>query len=157
MILIELLVGVVLIAALSVLVLISWFGELAKTRDAGRLADMTAFRQTMELVNAEHGNYAGAAGGCLSGNILSMACDAAGIRQYFLKAELNDPIGGASCCDADLSVCKNDNCEYCFEGYSSEKKNYSVYFHVEKGSTGLFAPGCYKLTSGGVEFVGAGE
>ena len=142
--LIELGIAVATVLILSGLFLFYWVGARETERDTSRLADMENLRGTFELVNNEYGNYAGPGGGCSSGNILSAACN----------VSLADPVGGASCCASALAVCKQSACEYCFDGYTKDKKDYGVYFHLEKGAANFADAGCYKLTKGGIEFIG---
>lgn len=147
---VELIVVIAIVAVLSTLVLFSLTGVREKARDAVRLSAMESLRQAMELVNDSFGNYSGQKG-CAKEDVVSNACYGASITQYLVVAHLNDPLGGASCCEID--ICKQDNCNYCFSGYSKDKKNYESYFHLEKGF-GVTGAGCYKLTRSGVEFVG---
>ena len=152
--LVELIVVIAIVAILSTLVLFSLTGVREKARDAKRLSDMEAIRQAMELVNDSFGNYSGQKG-CAKEDIISNACYGASITKYLSVAQFNDPLGGADCCNLDL--CKQEICNYCFSGYSKDKKNYEIYFHLEKGGGGAKEQGCYKVTRSGVEFVGGIE
>ncbi|MBI5254406.1 type II secretion system protein [Candidatus Falkowbacteria bacterium] len=152
--LVELIVVIAIVAILSTLVLFSLTGVREKARDAKRLSDMESIRQAMELVNDSFGNYSGQKG-CAKEDIVSNACYGATITKYLLIAQLNDPLGGADCCNLDL--CKQANCNYCFSGYLKDKKNYEIYFHLEKGGGIAKELGCYKLTKSGVEFIGGVE
>ncbi|MFH0815139.1 MAG: type II secretion system protein [Candidatus Falkowbacteria bacterium] len=152
--LVELIVVIAIVAILSTLVLFSLTGVREKARDAKRLSDMESLRQAMELVNDSFGNYSGQKG-CAKEDTVSNACYGATIEKYLSVAHLNDPLGGADCCSLDL--CEQANCNYCFSGYSKDKKNYEIYFHLEKGGGGAKEPGCYKLTRSGIEFIGGIE
>jgi hypothetical protein len=116
---------------------------------------MTFVRQAFELINDAYGNYGGSFGGCAENGKLNSVCAVKSVSKYFSSASgFNDPSGSVSCCDAGLDVCRQSVCDYCFDEYSGDKKDYRVYFHLEKGVAGLGSDGCYQLTKDGIAFVG---
>jgi len=137
MIKISILVAIIVLLGVLFGVLISIENKTA--RDTQRLLDMEKFRMAMEAVNNKYGNYAGPEGGCDAPNFLNIACD----------MDLNDPFMGQACVP---EFCQAEQCNYYFEGYSDDLKDYKVYFHLEKGVSG-FEEGCYKLTKTGIENI----
>ena len=131
--------SVFLVVIIVLLVVLLWIlvGMENKTaRDTQRLLDMENFRMAMEAVNNEYGNYVGPDGGCIGPNFLSVACN----------MELNDPMMGQPCVP---EFCQLEQCNYYFEGYADDLKDYTAYFHLEKG-VGDLIPGCYKVTKTGI-------
>lgn len=143
--LLEWVVVIIIVAIVATLIIFALIGVKERARDAMRLADMENFRQAMEVVNNEYGNYAGISGWCTPNSILSSSCN----------VKMNDPLSGPSCCEQNLTICKQMQCNYCFADYATDKKDYTVYFHLEKGANNFDKGGCYKLTKTGVTFVGA--
>lgn len=120
----------------------------AKTRDAIRIADMAILQSAMNRLYSDQATYV-LNSECKVGNIIGDKQCSTALSSYInLSTALVDPLGSSELCTQE-NCSNNKACAYTI-GQEFNDKEYSIYFNLEKGISGLTS-GCHLLTQNGIE------